>query len=1164
MPPAKPIFDFDAAIDQLRETGSGREATMYGPIRDLFVHVLGYPPRHVDIDTAGEGGRPDVTARAPSGLVDERGNEKLIDWVVVEAKDERGCFRNPIARERIFEKKSKYIGANTAWFAMIEPEILVVRPVSGGIRGSGNDIELSLSGLSLQAFLHHLDALRHERAGVPEQLSRFRAGDMALIATEKLDWPDPTSATPHKTNCVRVARKRFFQSLREATQSLQAATRAALVRLKPEIDAFQRQARDFGERFGAGNGNAFQFVAHTLTLKSYPRGPEESRAHDREAIRLRRAFAKRPHVARLALDGLLSFQSRTGVVDDKLLELFATETANLILARILLLRFFEDHGFFGEIRYVCNGGVQAFQQMRDYFRSSYTRLLEQAYRDASLLYAAAFDATELDWVLGSQYEPLSRAIEWVMFQFSRYDFATVRGDILSGIYDRFLDRAKRKQLGEFYTPPSVARYIIRRVGIDRNSRIFDPACGSGTFLVEAFRELVGRDLDRGVAEFDDVAAVLERLAGNDLNTFSGVLTHIQLLWQILSLKRDIERHGFPDIRVTSKVNSLVFPDQFARLERFGEIDVPEYAAVIGNPPYVRAERSSQDLDPNSERVYENGGVSARRNAYTLFIYRALATWCRPAASGERPGRLGFIVPISLFDANETADLRALFRIGVRWTLLEILDLEAIYRDVFDADVLPVIIVAENRPATERDTVVFRLADKRCVEVEQADAVPTLHLDDLPEQRILYSDIFTPDGRIMTRLTPARLAVLRKLWQHPPLETAAKPYWVRKRGSRIVEAVDAPPASTNGHEWEARRMVAGGIAFRGQLRASKQGGHDVLKGENILAGERVGDPVAKRVDVLAASDAALWRYAALLPDRGFAFAQVAHCPNAVRFDPRTTVFTNTATLLFPAPEWREFPFDLLLLSRLYWFTYSLGARMGVLRQFRSHIYPANLRLLPCPPGLLAIQTELEALREPLTAACRQRFQAQAALREALAALNLATLKQRVRADLNATVAFSESFETTDYEIAVDGPCWGPTDEGVLVRPSRQQLFDWVRLSREDFAKGVVMALHPLEGEEITRSRLLNLQIPITTEECHRWETTVAHFAEEMLIAEMERRLDDLDALVGAALGLDMEDITFVQRECREDQFLSRIRPRFPGTDTRRQGFRSGLDSAARYD
>jgi hypothetical protein len=46
----------------------------------------------------------------------------------------------------------------------------------------------------------------------------------------------------------------------------------------------------------------------------------------------------------------------------------------------LLLRFFEDHGFFGEQRYICNGGVYAFQKMREYFAIGYLHLLEDFFR----------------------------------------------------------------------------------------------------------------------------------------------------------------------------------------------------------------------------------------------------------------------------------------------------------------------------------------------------------------------------------------------------------------------------------------------------------------------------------------------------------------------------------------------------------------------------------------------------------------------------------------------------------------------------------------------------------------------------------------------------------------------------------------------------------------
>src|SRR5579863_7178220 len=92
---------FAEAIAKLKATPPGKEASMYGPIRDLFVETLGYKRSDVDIDTSGEGGRPDVTVRAEAGLV-RNGKPYLIDWIVVEAKDETNAFKDPAERERIF------------------------------------------------------------------------------------------------------------------------------------------------------------------------------------------------------------------------------------------------------------------------------------------------------------------------------------------------------------------------------------------------------------------------------------------------------------------------------------------------------------------------------------------------------------------------------------------------------------------------------------------------------------------------------------------------------------------------------------------------------------------------------------------------------------------------------------------------------------------------------------------------------------------------------------------------------------------------------------------------------------------------------------------------------------------------------------------------------
>lgn len=966
------------------------------------------------------------------------------------------------------------------------------------------------------------------------------------------------SAPERISGRVELNRRRFFEEIRSATDSLQDVVGTTLRQNQSDIDRYIGVARNFWNEFGkAGDG----IDPHTLCLRGQPRGPDEIRRHNRKVSYIKQIFAQNPSVARLATHGLPTFQYRTGAPDDRVQELFAVETANLILARVLLLRFLEDHGFFGEKRYLCNGGVRAFQQMREYFHANYAELLKRAYEQGSRVYAAAFDETEMDWIFGLENaEMLSRAIEWTLFRFARYDFATIKGDILTGIYDRFLDRDKRKRFGEFYTPPSIARYIVQRIGVGRNSLVLDPACGSGTFLIESYRHAVGSAVERGAAEYTDARDALARIRGNDLNTFSAVLTQIQLLWQVLGFKRDIEHQGFPDIAVTANVNSLVQRDLFGSVERFTELDVHEYDAVVGNPPYVRAERSAQDLDPATLHYFQGGGISGKLNTFALFLYRALDRWCKKEDENGPAGKVGFVLPVSLFDSNDTADLRKLFAIGGRWTIREIVDLEAIYRDVFDADVLPAIVIAENRPARDNDIVSVRFADTSCVRQAAPGAVPEFALEGLAESSIPYTAIFSPDGRILTRLTERRLSILRKLWTNETWFAAAKRIWIQKKGSRIADWTDQEPTDLS--QWEERRLCTGGLAFRGK-KAQAAAGLDVFKGENIVATEVQGEPALTGVDLAGVDDPGPWRYANILPDRAYAVARVAHCPNAAPFNPHCTVFTNTATVYFPRTDLTGVPFDLLLLSDIYVWFYALAARMGVLRTFRSDIYPTNLALLPWNDALRAQAQTIEDMRSGIIAACRNVVAAQESLWSDLGVLKLRTLKERVRENPDARLTWSDSWDDPDYEVEIHVGGTTKTEDGVRVHLSRSGP-DWVSCSQSDFAHGLSVALRQYKDRPFTKSTLLNLPIPVDTREMAQWTGIVAEHNPEKAEEHMRQALGRLDEVVGTALGLTHEDILEIQRDLRADPFLQKIRPRYPGTVTRKQGFRTGLDSEARYE
>ncbi|HUR39749.1 MAG TPA: hypothetical protein VM240_01125 [Verrucomicrobiae bacterium] len=515
---------------------------------------------------------------------------------------------------------------------------------------------------------------------------------------------------------------------------------------------------------------------------------------------------------------------------------------------------------------------------------------------------------------------------------------------------------------------------------------------------------------------------------------------------------------------------------------------------------------------------------------------------------------------SLFDGNETGPLRKLFEPGGRWVIRELIDLEIIYRQVFDADVLPAIIIVENRPATTEDSVSIRFADPSCVLPHDADSLPEFNLAAIPEAVVPYADLFSPDGRILTRVTPARLAILRKLWKQQTFADVAKPYWVRKDKSKIVEWVDQPP--TQPALWELRRMVAGGVAFRGN-KAQRAGGIDVFKGENIIATELQGDPALTNADFDEIDDISLWRYRNIHPARGLAVAAMAHCPNGVMFDPATQSFTNTATILLPRDELAHVPFDLLLLSNVYVWFYALAARMGVLRTQRSHVYPTNLAFLPWNDALAARTAEIEAMRASVVDACTHRLAAAESLRAALTGLGYATVKVRLQADADARVVFGDNFSDGGYEAVVAEIAVAPTDEGVRVSLS-SDLFDWVDSNRPDIAEGLALALGQRVGDEVTKSVLLNLPIPGTAAERDRWREVVAEHGEQALAQAMDDAISALDALVGSCLGLDSTDITSLQQDLATDPFLRNIRPRYPGTVTRKMGFRKGLDSASRYE
>lgn len=1153
-------------VTAIRGCNRGQERNLYPYIRDLFIGVMGYDPVNLLVDTADQsGGIPDLCALAPSGIP----GSQPIRWLVVEVKDEHGVFLDEDSRSKIFQEKAKYIGLDTAWFVMIDPVCFVLRAVTSRSAryNPSNDTVLLWEDTTEEQFRAKCLPIHADHSATNPRLEAFRRGDESPIAEVKLSNRPNASTIVDKTELVE-ARAEFYLALRSAASLLKLASQRALEMLAQRAYEIRNLRDTFDQEFGIRELHLDPF---RLVCKELP--TREAASRHREAVaRFRRMVRDNPAAARLGCFTLGEYENRAKgdtplEKGEKAVTLLASETASLLIARCLMLRFFEDHGFFGENRYLCNGGVAAFQQWRQRYKSSYAWFLRESYGAAAHLAAAFFEEGNLDWVLTCADPHLSDAIERALFYLSRFDFSTVEQDVLSGVYGQFLDNAQRKEYGEHYTPPEVARFIVRHLDLKSDDRVLDPACGLGTFLIEAWKTMIGDAAIRGAATWGEVQATLANVRGNDINSFSATIAQLQLLWHLFIFREQLQQQGFPEPTVTGGHDSLHAPQNAAGLfegetGEFGLVDTHGYDAVVGNPPYVRPERQTVPLDPLAVRYFDED-FSAKSNLCNLFLYKGLDYWLNHNGdNGRAPGRLGFVIPLSVCDNDDSAPLRKFFlpRTG-RWTVREIVDLELISPQLFGADVVCMILLAERRPPQPDDTVRLRVADERCaIFTEGTEIHVRFDLDQAPVCELPYSDLFSPDGRWLTRLTPERKRILDRFSGQTFGDIALR-YWVGKnKKQRIVKWSLQQPSAPDELRWQEESMVRMGAAFRGKKFRLENGGLPVFKGENVTACEIAGDPIEAQIDVSQMDDESVWRYADILPQRGFAFHQIAPAIYCAPFKAHELVLLNTTSLFFPEDRLADFPFDLLVLSRIYQYVWALAHREGVLFRARAHVYPTTVRRLPWTDRLLDAKERLCQLRDRFLDACRQLHQAEKVLRERLDAFGTTTVRQclgramDLRVDWSPALYGGEACEIGEPAVTECEGLW-------IVQPG-DNVEKWAAFNDNTLAAAFAEGLRLHTGESLRHGLLLDLPIPPPAS-LDAWREIAARSTAESGASAVDEVLDEVDACVAEAYSIPQEELEMIWNEFDTDPMLRRVQPNLPFAKRRRLGLRTGLTASDRF-
>lgn len=245
--------------------------------------------------------------------------------------------------------------------------------------------------------------------------------------------------------------------------------------------------------------------------------------------------------------------------DDELFKfMFCLESGHALLARLMLAKACEDLGFPGIS--ISGFVVQKIHQFREQIPlTGYPIVLIKLLKEMKdqLIYSI-FEEDIFSWwsdgftslatkssgellqeKLEMPVENFSRTIARLFFILYKYDFSEMAGDPLGDLYQQYFDRESRKVLGEFYTPLEIVDYILNAVDYRnvRYRRLIDPACGSGTFLVEALHRHL-KEVEP-LAKKEGWASVLRELCnspkivGLDIHPFACLIAQVRFMLELM-------------------------------------------------------------------------------------------------------------------------------------------------------------------------------------------------------------------------------------------------------------------------------------------------------------------------------------------------------------------------------------------------------------------------------------------------------------------------------------------------------------------------------------------------------------------------------------------------------------------------------------------------------
>jgi type I restriction enzyme M protein len=232
-----------------------------------------------------------------------------------------------------------------------------------------------------------------------------------------------------------------------------------------------------------------------------------------------------------------------------------------------------------------------------------------------------------------------------------YELGTLRVldtsmDVISAAFQVFRTASLKSEEGQYFTPLPVIKSAVRLMEISYDDKIIDPACGTGGFLVECFRQL--RENHPTIDEASAKQWAQKHLYGVDKDSIN-----IKLTKAIMMILGDGSAHTY----VGDSLRAFLWPEKWPYL--VSTLADESYTCIITNPPFGKnlridsldAKRSNLSICQRSRgdgtfdpATYEEReiGLAFLERCYKLLVVG---------------GRLGIVLPETYFFSSSYAWLQ---------------------------------------------------------------------------------------------------------------------------------------------------------------------------------------------------------------------------------------------------------------------------------------------------------------------------------------------------------------------------------------------------------------------------------------------------------------------------------------------------------------------------